>query len=451
MRIKVPRNRPRWVPLSDEKGFVPLEQVIAANLDLLFADTLPEEVYLFRVTRGADGERDADAEQALGDDLASPGGIVRMVTSELKARRFAGVVRLQLEPATPKKLSKWLMSQLGVLKSELYTTDFPLGLRDLTSFEPQGRPELAYPPDEPITPPRLIPVGASPEPGAIFREIARGDILVHHPYESFDRSVLRFIESAAEDPHVLALKLTIYRTSAGSPIVQALADAARQGKQVAVLVEITARFDEAPNIAWGRYLENEGVHVSYGVERLKTHVKLALVVREEGDEVRRYVHVGTGNYHSGTAHLYEDVGLLTCDPEICEDAAAVFNSLTGAMSGGEYRKMLVAPANMRQRFVELIQREASHAVAGRPAGIDAKMNQLQDSELVEELYRASQAGVPIRLIVRGLCVLRPGVAGLSENISVTSVVGRYLEHTRSSMIPSAPPATASQMAPLIRS
>jgi polyphosphate kinase len=278
-----------------------------------------------------------------------------------------------------------------------------------------------------VTHPRLSRLPA--DPGAIFGEISRGDILLHHPYHSFDTSVLRFLESAASDPQTLAIKLTIYRTSSDSPIVRALADAARRGKQVAVLVEITARFDEAPNIAWGQYLEREGVHVAYGVERLKTHVKLALVIREE-EGLSRYAHVGTGNYHTGTARLYEDVGILTAHPDVCADVAAIFNELTGAVAHDRYREMIVAPRSMRRRFYSLIHREAEHATAGRPSGIHAKMNQLQDPGMIRELYRASQAGVPILLNVRGLCCLRPGVPGLSENIRVYSVVGRYLEHSR---------------------
>jgi polyphosphate kinase len=253
---------------------------------------------------------------------------------------------------------------------------------------------------------------------------------VHHPYHGFDSSVLRLIESAAVDPDVLAIKLTIYRTSSDSPIVRALAEAARRGKQVVVLVEVTARFDEAPNISWGQYLEKEGVHVAYGVKRLKTHVKLALVVREEGPRVRLYSHVGTGNYHAGTARLYEDLGVITANPEICDDVAMVFNSLTSASPRSDYRRMLIAPLTMRDRFMEMIEREAEHARAGRPAGIDAKMNQLQDPDMIRALYRAGKAGVPISLNVRGLCCLRPGVPGLSENVRVFGVVGRFLEHSR---------------------
>jgi polyphosphate kinase len=302
-------------------------------------------------------------------------------------------------------------------------------LSDLLSVRVTGREGLRVAAHTPVTHPRFRHLDPH-DTGAVFDEIRDGDILLHHPYHSFDTSVLRFLESAAADPSALAIKITIYRTSSDSPIVRALVDAVRRGKQVAVLVEITARFDEAPNIAWGQYLENEGVHVSYGVERLKTHVKLALVIREEQGSLRRYVHVGTGNYHTGTARVYEDLGLLTCDPDICADAAAVFNVLTGAIPHPAYRKLIVAPVYMRDRFTSLIRREADHARAGRPSGIRAKMNQLQDSGIIRELYVASQAGVPITLHVRGLCCLRPGVPGLSETIKVVAVVSRFLEHSR---------------------
>jgi polyphosphate kinase len=290
------------------------------------------------------------------------------------------------------------------------------------------RPELLFEEHRPVQHPRLARLDHE-HPGAMFDEIARGDFLVHHPYQDFSGSVVRFLQAATLDPDVVAIKLTIYRTSSDSPIIRALAEAARRGKQVAVLVEITARFDEAPNIAWGRYLEKEGVHVSYGVEKLKTHVKLALVVREEQGRLRRYLHVGTGNYHSGTARIYEDLGLFTADPDLCEEAAAVFNELT-ASTPFEYRHFLIAPHNMRDRFVELIRREAEHARAGRPSGIRAKMNQLQDPWIIRELYAASQAGVSITVNVRGLSCLRPGVPGLSENIRLFGVIDRFLEHSR---------------------
>jgi len=429
VRIKVPDNRPRWVPLPEQVGFVPLEQIIAANLDLVYPLKKLPKTLLFRVTRGAEGEPDPVSE--LLDDEASsePGSIIRQVSHELKARRFAGAVRLQHDSAMPKKFGRWLAKQVGVGSEDLYPTDSLMRLADLTQIAGVGRSDLQFPAHSPTTHPRLHGLSSGDAP-AIFDEIDRGDILLHHPYHSFDSSVLRFIESAAMDPQVLALKLTIYRTSSDSPIVRALAEASRRGKQVAVLVEITARFDEAPNIAWGQYLEREGVHVAYGVEMLKTHVKLALVVREERDEIRLYAHVGTGNYHEGTAKIYEDVGVLTCNREICDDVAMVFNALTGAMPHGDHRRLLVAPVAMRKRFNALIRREAEHAKAGRPCGIDVKMNQLQDPQIIRELYAASAAGVPINVNVRGLCCLRPGVPGLSENIRVFGVVGRFLEHSR---------------------
>jgi polyphosphate kinase len=329
----------------------------------------------------------------------------------------------------PDPLVAWLSTQLGAHPDDVYRTGSLLGLSDLLDVRVEGREDLRLAPHQPVTHPRLRHLAAD-DRQAIFGEIARGDLLLHHPYDSFDTSVLRFIESAAADSDVLAIKLTIYRTSSDSPIVRALAEAARRGKQVAVIVEITARFDEAPNIAWGKFLENEGAHVVYGVERLKTHVKLALAVREEGGELRRYAHIGTGNYHTGTAKLYEDLGLLTADPEVCDAVAAVFDELTGTTPHSAHRRLLVAPYDMRERFSVLVRREVEHAAAGRPSGIFAKMNQLQDPEMIRELYRAGQAGVPITLYVRGLCSLRPGVPGLSETIRVSSVVGRFLEHSR---------------------
>ena len=428
VRIKVPGNRPRWVPLPRGAGFAPLEQVIAANLDLMFSDQ-PLEVHAFRVTRGASGAVAEVADLSMEEASRQPGSIVRLVSSELKARKFAGVTRLEVSEGMPGELRGWLAAQLEVGAEDIHPTSGLVGAARLMELEPPDRLELSFPPHSPVTHPRLRRLDAR-DPGAIFEEIRRGDILLHHPYHNFDTSVLRLLESASVDPAVLAIKLTIYRTSKDSPTVQALVEAARRHKQVAVLVEITARFDEAPNIAWGQYLENEGVHVAYGVESLKTHVKLALVVREERGRIRLYAHVGTGNYHSGTARIYGDLGVLTADPEICEEVAAAFNSLTGSTPHRDYRRLLVAPVNMRQRFTELIRREAEHAREGRPCGILAKMNQLQDSEIIRELYAASRAGVPIGLNVRGLCCLRPGVPELSESIRVYSVVGRFLEHSR---------------------
>lgn len=426
VRIKVPANRGRWVKVSSG-GVVPLEQLIAANLGEMFPWERVAGVYFFRLTRGAEGEETPARVVDEGDLL--PGSIIRQVTDELKARRFAGVVRLQVSSDMPAELQRWLAEQVGADFADIYQSDTFLGLSDLLNLGVEGHEELRFPPYVPVTVPRLQGLEEG-DPAAFFAEIRRGDILLHHPYHSFDTSVLRFLECAAADPQVLAIKLTIYRTSSDSPIVRALLEAARRGKQVAVLVEITARFDEAPNIAWGRLLEEEGVHVSYGVEQLKTHVKLAMVVREEEGGVARYVHLGTGNYHTGTARMYEDLGLLSCDEALAADVTAVFNELTSATPSAGYSRLLVAPATMRERFNALIAREIEHAKAGRPCGVRAKMNQLQDAAMIRELYRASQAGVPITLNVRGLCCLRPGVPGLSENIRVYSVVGRFLEHGR---------------------
>ena len=428
VRIKVPANRPRWVPLPDQAGWVPLEQVLAANLSEMFPRASASACYFFRVTRGA--KDDPWTDQADDEDTElSPGAIIGMVTAELTARKYAGVVRLEVSADMPAALRSWLAAQLGADPADVIATPGLLSLGDLMDLPVEGHAELRDAPHEPVTHPRLRSLDHS-DPAAVFDEIRRGDILVHLPYHSFDTSILRFLQSAAVDPAVLAIKLTIYRTGRRSPIVQALKEAARRGKQVAVLVEITARFDEAPNISWGKELEEAGAHVAYGVERVKTHVKLALVVREEPDGIRRYVHVGTGNYHAGTARLYEDLGLLSADPELAAHAAAVFNELTAGIPAPTPGKLLVAPHDLRERFIAAIRREAENARAGRPCGIQAKMNQLQDSQMIRELYRASLAGVPIVLNVRGLCCLRAGVPGLSPTIKVYSTLGRFLEHSR---------------------
>jgi polyphosphate kinase len=429
VRIKVPANRPRWVPVPGGGGYVPLEQVISSNVKLLFPKAAGLKCYLFRVTRGAKDDPWERVYQEDDEAELAPGSIIGMVTAELTARKFAGVTRLKMSADTPKKLQRWIAEQLNADAQDIMLTEGLLGLADLMGFQLEGYPELRNPPHEPTTHPRLRHLELS-GPTEIFSEICRGDILLHHPYHSFDSSILRFLQSAAVDPQVLAIKLTIYRTSSQSPIIQALVEAARQGKQVAVLVEITARFDEAPNIAWGRLLEREGVHVAYGMERLKTQDKLALVVREEAAGIRRYVHVGTGNYHTGTARIYEDLGILSCDQELGANVAALFNELTGALPSPGYGKLMVAPHNLREHFTGLIHREVQHSREGLPAGIRAKMNQLQDARIIEELYRAGQAGVPINLNVRGICCLRAGVPGLSENIRVFSTLGRFLEHGR---------------------
>lgn len=429
VRIKVPANRPRWVPLSGESGFVPLEQVIAANLGQLFPEAVKLACYFFRVTRVA---KDDPWEQiALGhpDEDSTPGFIVSMVTNELKARKFAGVVRLEVSADMPKKMRSWLAEQLKADIDDVEVVKGLLALADLLMFPVKNHTELRDPTHTPVTHPRLSGIDVN-DPDQIFAEICSADIMLHHPYHSFDTSVLSFLQCAAVDPKVLAIKLTIYRTSSDSPIIQALQLATRNGKQVSVLVEITARFDEAPNIAWGKLLEQVGAHVSYGVERLKTHVKLALVVREEESGIRRYVHIGTGNYHTGTARIYEDIGILSCNSELGADVAALFNELTSATPYQRYNKLMVAPHNLRERITELIRSEVENKRKGKACGIKIKMNQLQDGRIIKELYRAGQAGVPISLNIRGLCCLRAGIPGLSENIQVFCTLGRFLEHSR---------------------
>ncbi len=428
VRLKVPMNRPRWWPVPGSGGFISLEQLIAANLEYLFPGHETFRHSAFRVTRGAEGDAEGGD---VTDDSESllPGDIVRQVTRDLKARRFAGIVRMKVESSMPAPLRNWLAEQMAVPEDDLYPTDTLLGLSDLLSLRVSGLRELLAPPHEPVDHPSLRRVPGA-EPRTIFEEIRRGDILVHHPYQSFESSVQRLISEAAEDPKVLAIKLSIYRTSKDSPIIRSLVEASRRGKQVAVVLEITARFDEAPNIEWGQMLEREGVHVAYGVEKVKTHVKLALVVRDEEGGPRSYVHLGTGNYHPGTARIYEDIGILSADPVLCRDVALLLNQLTGALHVRSFKKLIVAPSGMRAHFTELIRREADHARAGLEAQIRAKMNQLQDPEIIRELYKAGKAGVRVSLNVRGLCCLRPGVPGLSENIRVFSVVGRFLEHGR---------------------
>jgi polyphosphate kinase len=429
VRIKVPANRPRWVPLPDDAGWVPLEQVIADNLSALFPRARQLDCFFFRVTRGAKDDPWTDQVTDADEDDMSPGAIIEMVTAELTARRYAGVTRLEVSADMPESLRGWIMTQLDADCADVIATPGLLSLGDLMGLHVPDHAEQRDPPHEPVTHPRLRALDAA-DPAAMFDEIRRGDILVHLPYQDFDTSILRFIQDAAADPAVLAIKLTIYRTGRHSPIVQALKEAARHGKQVVVLVEITARFDEAPNIGWGKELEQAGAHVAYGVERVKTHVKLALVVRQERDGIRRYVHIGTGNYHEGTARLYEDLGLLSADPALAAHAAAVFNELTAGISASTPGSLLVAPHDLRERLTALIRREAAHARAGRPCGIRAKMNQLQDPQMIRELYEASLAGVPIILNVRGLCCLRAGVPGLSPTIQVSSTLGRFLEHSR---------------------
>jgi polyphosphate kinase len=428
IRIKVPPNRPRWVPLP-RGGFVPLEQVIARHLNLMFPSGVRPDSYCFRVIRGAEDDpwdRLALSETELN---LAPGSIIGMVSAELTARKFAGIVRVEISGDMPKKRQSWLAQNLVASPADIIPMDSSLALTDLVKFQPEDCEHLRDPEHHPVDHPRLHRLDGQ-DTGAIFQEIRAGDILFHHPYQDFDTSVLRFLESAARDPQVLAIKLTIYRTSKRSPVIQALTEAARRGKQVVVVVEIRASFDEAPNIAWGEQLEKAGAHVEYGMERLKTHVKLGLVVREEAEGLRQYVHISTGNYHNVTARLYEDLGVFSCEPALAASVATVFNELTSAISFEDYGLLLVAPHNMRKRFTELIRREAEHQRAGRPSGIRVKLNQLQDPEIIRELYEAARAGVPIILCVRGLCCLRAGVPGLSQTIRVFSIVDRFLEHSR---------------------
>ena len=414
-RIKLPENLPRWVPLPVAGSFIALESVIAGNLGSLFPGMTVTEHHLFRVTRNADIEMDEED----ADDLLS------LVTEELRKRRLAGVVRLELPAAMGQTMREMIIDGTECAADDVYDVPGPIDMDDLMSLTALDRPELKYKPWLPLVPPRLDDDDAD-----IFSVIKQGDLLVHHPYESFSASVERFINTAAVDPKVLAIKQTLYRTSSDSPFVPALIRAAESGKQVAVLVEIKARFDEQRNVELAQRLEKAGVHVVYGMVGLKTHCKLAMVVRDEPDGLRTYCHIGTGNYNSKTAGLYTDVGLFTTNPLITADVIGLFHHLTGRNAQRDYQKVLVAPVTMRDRFMQMIYREADHAKAGRPARIVAKMNALQDDKIIQALYDASRAGVKVDLIVRGFCCLRPGVPDLSENIRVISVLGRFLEHSR---------------------
>jgi len=423
-RVKVPETLPRLVPLrrivEGKKKVRPervddvfLEDLIQENLGDLFAGFEVHASYQFRVTRDADIEIQEDE---AGDLLAT-------IENEVRQRRFGAVVRLEVAPKTPKRIRKLLVKQLEINDEDVYEVPGPLGSGDLAMLARLDRRDLKDAPFTPALPPALT--GGRD----IFDAIRDGDILLHHPYDSFS-PVLELIDRAADDRKVLAIKMTLYRTSADSPFIPALIRAAEGGKQVAVLVELKARFDEANNIVWARALERAGVHVVYGVVGLKTHAKVALVVRQEKDEVRRFVHLGTGNYNPATARVYTDLGLLTARPEFGEDANELFNSLTGYATGSTFKRLVVAPRDLHRRTIEWIRRETEHAREGRPAGVRAKMNSLNDRDVIEALYEASRAGVPIRLVIRGICCLMPGVPGLSENIRVTSIVGRFLEHSR---------------------
>jgi len=414
-RVKVPPILDRFVVMPDGERFVPIEQVMAAHLDRLFPGLEVVDHHVFRVIRNAD----LAIEEEDADDL------LLAIESELKARRRGGrVVRLEVEPGMPERILDLLTREMEVGPEQVDVVDGPLDLSGLRALHDIDRPDLKDAVFVPTIPPRMVGLTTHAD---LFAQIRQGDLLVHHPYEAFSQSVQLFVEAAAMDPDVLAIKITLYRTSGpGSPLVRALVKAAENGKQVVALVELKARFEEEANIEWARLLEEVGVHVAYGVVGLKTHTKIVLVARKEGDRIRRYCHIGTGNYNDETARIYEDLGLLTADSELGADVTDLFNVLTGYGHRRDYRRLITAPESFRSTMLDLINREA----AADDGMICIKMNALVDREMTEALYAASQADTPIDLIVRGICCLRPGVPGLSDNIRVRSLVGRYLEHSR---------------------
>ncbi len=440
-RIKVPKVLPRFVPLPEELrqsyrgrtavwSGVPLEQVIAHNLDYLFPGMNIQECYPFRVTRNAD----IAVEEDEADDL------LLAIEQELRKRRFGGsAVRLEIQASTPENIRSMLIRELALEDEDVYEMEGLLGLVDLFYFMSLPVSELKDIPWHSVVPKEFEIINPikldndsedNNEGKNIFDLIKEGDRLLHHPYQSFSATVQQFITQAAHDDNVLAIKMTLYRTSGDSPIVNALISAAENGKQVAVLVELKARFDEANNIVWAKKLEKAGVHVVYGLVGLKTHTKIVLVVRQEKKKIRRYVHIGTGNYNPKTAKLYTDLGLLTCREDLGADLTDLFNFLTGYSQQKSYRKLLVAPVTLRDKIIEMIQRETENARNGKSGRIIAKMNALVDDQIILALYEASQAGVKIDLIIRGICCLRPGIEGVSDNINVISIIGRFLEHSR---------------------
>ena len=417
-RVKVPPIFARFVPVGNQR-FVPLEDVIREHLKRLFPGMDVLEVHTFRVTRNEDLEVEEDDAE----------NILAALEKELLRRRFGPPVRLEVEESIAPQVLALLVSELGVSEKEVFRLRGPLDLRGLHDIADLPRQELKYPAFLPTTHLLLAEV-ESAAPVDVFKATRRHDVLLHHPYDSFATSVQRFLEQAAADPHVLAIKQTLYRTSGDSPIIDALVDAAEAGKQVLVIVEIKARFDEEANIRWARKLEQAGCHVVYGLVGLKTHCKLSMVVRDEPDGIRRYTHIGTGNYNPKTSRMYEDLGLLTTNERIGEDVAHLFNNLSGWSRNATYDELLVAPDSIRTGLVDQIHREVAHHQAGRPARIRLKANSVVDEAIIDALYLASQAGVPVELLVRGICALRPGVPGLSETITVRSILGRFLEHSR---------------------
>lgn len=418
-RIKVPPLLDRFIAIEEDGCFVPIEDVIAANLDQLFPGMEVIEHHAFKVTRNADLE--------VNDDGAED--LLEALEAELRRRRFTPTVRLEVEAGMSTYVLELLKRELEVADRDVHTLEGPLNLSDLWEIHALDRPELKGVPFRPSTPAAFATAEEEAETD-VFEVLRERDVLVHHPYESFSASVQRFIEQAAVDPHVLAIKQTLYRTSGDSPVVDALIEAAQVGKQVVVLVEIKARFDERNNINWARTLEQAGCHVVYGLVGLKTHCKLCLIVRQEEGRLRRYVHVGTGNYNPKTARIYEDIGFFTADPQLSADVGNLFNLLTGHSKRATYRTLIVSPHDTRDRIVEMIERETDQSSEGSPGHIMIKVNSLVDESVIDALYRASRSHVRIDLIVRGICSLRPGVPGLSENITVRSIIGRFLEHSR---------------------
>ncbi|MGJ4764036.1 RNA degradosome polyphosphate kinase [Bifidobacterium longum] len=427
-RVKIPGNLPRLVPVDDmtdeeskdeRYGFIAMEKLIAAHLESLFPGMIIKEARSFRVTRN----EDIDVEE---DDAEN---LLNAMEKELLRRRFGPPIRLEITDTTSPFLSQLLADQLGVSQDEVYRLPSPLDLTVLFELGSVDRPDLKNRPFVPTTNRQIAEVESS-RAQDIFAAIREHDILLHHPYDSFSTSVQAFLAQAAADPKVLAIKQTLYRTSSNSPIIDALIDAAHAGKQVLALVEIKARFDEDANIAWARKLERAGVHVVYGIVGLKTHCKLIEVVRQEADGLRRYCHVGTGNYNPKTARLYTDLGLLTCDPVVGQDLTRLFNQLSGYAPKSSFHRLLVAPRTVRTGLIQRIRREEDAARAGKEAWIKIKVNSIVDEKTIDALYRASQAGVKIDIVERGICALKPGVPGLSENIRVRSILGRFLEHSR---------------------
>lgn len=415
-RVKVPPGLPRLVPVDEH--LVPLEQLMAAHIERLFPGMDVVECVQFRVTRDADIDISEDADDLLG-----------AVEDQLRQRRFGHVVRLEIQPGASEVIVDELSRALEISARDIYTVPGLIDMTCLWKVAGLDYPELKDAPWTPVVPPRLRPLDAD-EPIDIFHVIRNGDLIVHHPYDAFTASVEQFVVNAVEDPSVLAIKQTVYRTSGDSPIVPALIRAAERGIQTVCLVEVKARFDEERNIGWARAMERAGVHVVYGIPGLKTHGKLCMVVRQERDVVRRYVHIGTGNYNPSTAALYTDFGLFTCDDDITGDVANLFNHLTGFGRAPEYRKILVAPAHLRDGLMAELERVTAAHRAGTPGRVVMKLNACIDGPIIEAIYRASQAGVEVDLIVRSICGLRPGLAGVSENVRVISIVGRYLEHAR---------------------